>query len=176
MTPFPSDADPKIRFWFVLHVKPRTEKKMASFLRHDRIWHHLSILVKTKRVQRRKVRTEVPLFPGYLFAKMNAAERLAMLKTNLMVNLIGVPRPRELIHQLRQIEHAGKKAQGRVKRTAVFREGDFVRVVYGPMHGMEGYLKHDEGGAKIVLNVMMLNQAIELSVNPADCEKVEDKK
>ncbi|MCR5414517.1 MAG: hypothetical protein K6F50_07320 [Kiritimatiellae bacterium] len=163
---------PAPRRWCVLHVKPRTEKKMAAFLRHDRLWHHLPLVVKVKKVQRRKVRTELPLFPGYVFAKLNPSDRIAMLKTNLVVHTMSVADPRALIHELRQIEHAGRGDAADIRRAPVFREGDHVRIVYGPMRGTEGYLKRDHGGAKIVLNVMMLNQAVEISVDPGDCEKI----
>ena len=96
------------RTWYVLHVKPRTEKKAAGYLKHYRIWHHLPLYRKTTRVQRRKVVREIPIFPGYVFVRMNPVERLEMLKTNLIVRTIDVPFPRTMIHQLRQIARAGR--------------------------------------------------------------------
>ena len=158
--------------WCVLHVKPRTEKKMAAYLAHDRIWHYLPLLTKVRRVQRRKVRTEVPLFPGYVFARLGAESRLAMLRKNLIVRIIPVPRQRELIHQLRQIAHAGR-AGHEVRKVPLFKVGDLVRVTQGPFYGIEGYIRRDEGGASIVLNVEILGQAVAVSISPADCESVE---
>ena len=162
----------RTRRWCVLHVKPRTEKKMAAYLAHDRIWHYLPLLTKVRRVQRRKVRTEVPLFSGYVFARLGAESRLAMLKKNLIVRIIPVPRQRELIHQLRQIAHAGR-AGHEVRKAPLFKAGDYVRVVQGPFYGVEGYIRRDEGGASIVLNVEILGQAVAVSISPSDCEVVE---
>ena len=71
------------RVWYVLHVKPRTEKKTEERLKLYRLWHHLPVYRKITREQRRKVVRELPLFPGYVFACMNADERLRMLQTNL---------------------------------------------------------------------------------------------
>ena len=166
------EIDPSVSRWFVLHVKPRTEKKMAAYLSRDRLWHYLPLRMKIRRVQRRKVRTELPLFPGYVFARLNAASRLAMLKTNLVVRLIPVPRQRELIHQLRQIAHAGRVAP-EVRTVSVFKVGDLVRVTQGPFYGVEGYIKRDEGGTSIILNVEILGQAVAVSISPSDCEKKE---
>ena len=160
------------RRWCVLHVKPRTEKKMTAYLAHDRIWHYLPLLTKVRRVQRRKVRTEVPLFPGYVFARLCAETRLAMLRKNLIVRIIPVPRQRELIHQLRQLAHAGR-AGHEVRKVPLFKVGDLVRVTQGPFYGVEGYIRRDEGGASIVLNVEILGQAVAVSISPADCESVE---
>ncbi len=157
--------------WCVLHVKPRTEKKMAIFLSHDRIWHHLPLWTKVRRVQRRKVRTEIPVFPGYVFARLDSASRMAMLKTNLIVRVIQVPDERGLIHQLRQIAHAGRGAE-EVRRVPLFKEGDLVRVTHGPFYGVEGYVRRDAGGTSVVLNVDILGQAVAVTISPSDCEKV----
>ncbi len=44
------------RGWFVLHVKPRTEKKVVTYLKRYRCFAHLPIYVKVSKIQRRKVR------------------------------------------------------------------------------------------------------------------------
>ena len=85
------------RSWFVLHVKPRTEKKVVTYLKRYRCFAHLPVYVKITKVQRRKVRRELPLFPGYVFTRLSPDERITMLQTNLLVNTIFVPRPRDLI-------------------------------------------------------------------------------
>ena len=96
------------RTWYVLHVKPRTEKKTVDFLRSYGYFHHLPVYMKITKVQRRKVRRELPLFPGYVFTKLFPDERIRMLQTNLIVHTIAVPNPREMIHQLRQISRANR--------------------------------------------------------------------
>jgi transcription antitermination factor NusG len=160
------------RIWYVLHVKPRTEKKAAGYLKHYRIWHHLPLYRKTTRVQRRKVVREIPIFPGYVFVRMNPVERLEMLKTNLIVRTIDVPFPRTMIHQLRQIARAGRSGQ-EVRKVEKFTLGDLVRITQGPFYGIEGYVKKDEGKTMIVLNVEILGQAVALSILPSWCEKIE---
>ena len=155
------------RDWYVLHVKPRTEKKVRGFLRAYGYFCHLPVYVKVSRVQRRKVRRELPLFPGYVFSKLYPAERIDMLKTNLIVKTILVERPRPMIHQLRQINRAGKVAEHKIRPTQVFRDGEYVKVVSGPFYGTEGYVKRSvNGGASIVLNVDVLGQAVEVSISP----------
>ena len=157
--------------WCVLHVKPRTEKKMAERLRRCRVWHYLPLWTKVRRVQRRKVRTELPLFPGYVFARLNSETRLEALKSNMVVRVIPVPRQRELIHQLRQVAHAGRAGR-EVRTAAVFKSGDRVRVTQGPFYGVEGYIRRDEGGASVVLNVDILGQAVAVAISPSDCEQL----
>ncbi|MBO7684018.1 MAG: hypothetical protein J6T51_04765 [Kiritimatiellae bacterium] len=160
------------RRWCVLHVKPRTEKKMAIFLSRDRLWYFLPLWTKVRKVQRRKVRTQIPVFPGYVFARLDSFSRVAMLKTNLVVRVIPVPNERELIHQLRQVVHAGR-GEGEVRKSPLFKEGDLVRVTRGPFYGVEGYIRRDSGGTSVVLNVDILGQAVAVTISPSDCEKVE---
>ena len=160
------------RRWYVLHVKPRTEKKAEEWLKIFRLWHYLPIYEKVTRVQRRKVVRRIPVFPGYVFACMNGDERLKMLRTQLVVRIIDVPRQRELIHQLRQVAKAGKRG-AEMRTVEKFAVGDLVRVVQGPSYGIEGYIKRDDGKATIVLNVEILGQAVAVSITPDCCQKVE---
>ena len=160
------------RSWFVLHVKPRTEKKVVTYLKRYRCFAHLPVYVKVTKVQRRKVRRELPLFPGYVFTRLSPDERITMLQTNLLVNTILVPRPREMIHQLRQIARAARGMPEFRPRPNMFKEGDCVRVKYGPLRGTEGYVKREGAHATLCLNVEILNSSVEVSLSPADIEKV----
>lgn len=178
MTPGPYIAPrgverPPKRDWFVLHVKPRTEKKVARYLASYRFFCHLPLYVKVTKVQRRKVRRELPVFPGYVFSKLFPDERVEMLKTNLVVRTIPVPQPRQMIHQLRQIANVSKAIVDEFRVADVFKEGDYVRVASGPFRGTEGYIKRKGREATLCLNVDILGNAIEVSVSPADVEKVE---
>lgn len=160
-----------LRHWSVLHVKPRTEKKVAEYLKIYRLWHYLPLWTKTVRRQRRKVKTELPVFPGYVFAKLNVADRVKMLKTNLVVGTISVLNERLLIHQLRQVARAGRSGS-QIRKTQMFKEGEPVVIKYGPLAGIEGYVVRDNGGMSVVLNVEMLGQAICVSLPPDDCKKL----
>ena len=163
---------PAVRKWFVLHVKPRTEKKMMVYLQRYGCFRHLPTYVKVTKVQRRKVKRELPLFPGYVFTRLSPEERLKILQTNLVVNPIPVPRPREMIHQLRQIAHA---ARGRpdMRPAKMFKAGDYVRVKYGPLRGTEGYVRREGAHATLCLNVEILGAAVEVSIAAEDLERLD---
>jgi len=161
----------RLPVWYVLHVKPRTEKKAASYLTSYGCWWHLPLFVKERRVQRRKVRTELPLFPGYVFTRLNPDKRRAIVKTNLVVRFIPIPNPRQVIRQLREIRAAGKIAP--LEPTEAFVSNDYVRVKSGPFYGLHGYVKSvGDNGHVLVLNIEILGQAVSVSINPADCEKI----
>ena len=154
----------------MLHVKPRTEKKVETFLRVWGFFHYLPVWTKVTKVQRRKVRVELPLFPGYVFTRLLPDERTKMLRTNLLVRAIEVSDPRLLVHQLRQIARAARNAPA-FKVVNVFKEGDYVRVKTGPFMGVEGYVEHGSTDVRLVLNIEMLGRAVEFKISPADVER-----
>lgn len=166
-----SDGRPAKRDWYVLHVKPRTEKKVARIMAAYRYFCHLPLYVKITKVQRRKVRRELPVFPGYIFTKLFADERVEMLKTNLVVRTINVRDPRRMIHQLRQVANVSKGILNEIRTTEVFEAGEYVRITSGPFRGTEGYVKRTGRDAKLCLNVDILGTAIEVTVSPVDVEK-----
>ena len=158
---------------YVLHVKPRTEKKVMAYLERYRLVRYLPLLVKVTKVQRRKVRRELPLFPGYVFTCLTPEQRVTMLRTNLIVHTIPVPDPRELVHQLRQINRALKVSSLEMKKLAhTFKAGDYVRIKVGSLRGTEGYVKYDGDQAHVCLNVEILGAAVAVTISPADIEKV----
>jgi transcriptional antiterminator RfaH len=160
------------RRWYVLHVKPRTEKKAAWYLRRFKCFEYLPVRLVVRKVQRRKVKRELPLFPGYVFTRMDFDQRADMLRTNLVVRTIPIPRPRETIHQLRQIRRVVMAASDLKVISSTFHEGDRVRVKAGPMRGTEGYVKRDGGRAVLYLNVEILGTCVEVSVAPSEVERI----
>jgi len=157
------------RVWLVLHVRPRAEKKAMDRLSRLGGFRYLPTYVKVTRVQRRKVRRELPLFPGYVFAHLSADERAAMLRTNLVVNMIRDPFPRQTVRQLRQISRAARLSPV-VPSPRAFREGEPVRVKYGPLRGMSGYVQRAGAQAALCINVDILGSSVLVSVSPADLE------
>lgn len=155
------------RDWYVLHVKPRTEKKVMSYISHWGYFGHLPTYTKITKIQRRKIRRELPCFPGYVFARLSPEERVTMLKTNLIVQTIHVERPRPMIHQLRQIARAARKAPA-MKPANMCRIGEYVKIVSGPLYGVEGYVVRYGREASLCLNVEILGAAVEVSVSTED--------
>ncbi len=159
--------------WYVMHVKPRTEKKVMAYLERYGFFRYLPLLVKVTKVQRRKVRRELPIFPGYVFTRLLPDQRIKMLQTNLIVRTIPVSQPREMIHQLRQVKRATKATIQEMKKLShTFKSGDYVRVKSGPLRGTEGYVRYDGEQATICLNVEALGAGVALTISPSDVEKI----
>ena len=159
------------RTWYVLHVKPRTEKAVNDRLAVLRVFHYLPLLRKETKVQRRKVVRFLPVFPGYVFTRLSPEERMAILRTQHIVRTIEVTDPRRMIHQLRQVEHASRLPTD-LKLVESFAAGEYVKVVSGPLRGLEGQVKRVGAQTSLILTVDILGRALEASVAPGDLEKM----
>lgn len=159
------------RTWYVLHVKPRTEKKVAEFLSALHVFRYVPLFRKVTKVQRRRVVRELPVFPGYVFTRLFPDERRSVLETRQIVRTIEVSRPRQMIHQLRQVEHAGRLPSD-LRVVQSFAAGERVRVVSGPLRGLEGLVVRHGAETKLILSVDILGRALEASVQPADLQKL----
>ena len=163
---------PLRRTWYVLHVKPRTEKKVAEYLAAIRVFRYVPLLKKVTKAQRRRIVRYLPVFPGYVFTRLYPDERRRVLETRQIVRTIEVARPRQMIHQLRQIEHASRTpADLRVVQS--FEAGERVRVVSGPLRGLEGTVVRRGAATTLVLSVDILGRALEASVAPTDIQKID---
>lgn len=162
---------PRRRTWYVLHVKPRTEKKVDDFLSCLRVFHYLPLVRKVSKVQRRRVVRHLPVFPGYVFARLFPEERFRVLETKQVVRTIEVDNPRRMIHQLRQVEHASRLSTD-MRVVETFAPGERVKVVSGPLRGLEGHVQRKGGAATLILTVDILGRALEAAVSPTDLQKL----
>ena len=80
------------RRWWCLHTKPRQEKTVARALQQRQIPHYLPQVVHESRTPGgRKIRSTLPLFPGYLFLHGDDYQRIEALQGNHLANILEVP-------------------------------------------------------------------------------------
>jgi transcription antitermination factor NusG len=145
---------------------------MADFCGHESIAHYLPLRRETKIYQRRKVTVEKPLFPGYLFVRLDHDERQKVLKTNNIVRTIETSRQRELLHQLAQIRKA-LAVDPTLGSCEAIKAGRRVRILGGPFRGIEGCVVSIKGHDVVRLNIELIGQAVALDIQrdylePAD--------
>lgn len=158
--------------WHVLHVKPRCEKKMADYCSAHTLTCELPLREETKVYQRRRVTVHKPVFPGYVFVRFGDAERVSVLKSNLVVRDLPVIDQAQFVRQLDQIRMA-LAVDPTLDACGAFTEGRRVRITGGPFMGLEGVVQTLRARTRVVLNVEMIGQALAVEVGvemlePAD--------
>lgn len=160
----PAGAGPR---WWVLHVKPRQEKALARQLRKWRIGYFLPCYAKPSRIRRRVTTSWPPLFPGYLFLWGQAADRLAALTTNRVVNALEVKDQQQLDHDLRQLYRLLRLGLP-VTPEQKLGPGDEVQICTGPLAGLTGTILRTTTGQRFLVKVNFLQQGASVEVEAAD--------
>ena len=138
-------------------------------MRKRHIWNWLPVQTKVRKVQRRSIRTELPIFPGYVLARLDEAERVEVLKTNLVVSMVHISDPRPVIHQLRQIAKAVRK-ECKMRMVPIgWAVGERVCIAHGPLKGIEGYVVERDSKATLVISVEAFGGAVAVMLSPEDC-------
>lgn len=145
--------------WHVARVRSRQEKILARHLLGQRVGFFLPLLKKEVRRSGRLFVSHLPLFPGYVFFRGSAAERLAALRSHAIVNLLPVQDQR-LLHQelanLWSIQQAGLPLVAH----PYLGPGDAVEIVDGPFKGWTGTVLREKGRLRLVVSVTFLRQSV----------------
>ena len=151
--------------WYAIHVKSKHEKKTADALTRK----GYECLVPSYRERRKwSDRTKViefPLFPGYVFSRFDVEVRLPILKTPGVLAVAGigkVPQPLDA-HEIEQIQKVAA-ANHPAQPWPFLKVGQRVRIMAGPLTGVEGLLSQLRGETRVVLTVSLLEKAISVQV------------
>ncbi len=162
-------------WWWVAHTKSRNEKALAHNLACKQINYFLPMRWKTRRLRGRKTRSLLPVFGGYLFFCGGEKQRLEVLRTNRVANLIEVKDQQRLVSELLKIELA-IKAGAPLEPHKYIKAGQHCRVIEGPLAGMEGIAITTRGTTRLILQIDMLGQAASVEVDTDVIEALDKSK
>src|SRR5260221_12070978 len=91
------------RQWWIAHTKPRQEKSLARQLLAMELSFYLPLVPRVSRIGRRRVKSHLPLFAGYLFLYATDEERFASLATKRIAKALPVLQFEALTQDLRNI-------------------------------------------------------------------------
>ncbi len=158
--------------WWVAHTKSRNEKALAHDLKAKNISYFLPMTWKVRRQSHRTIKSLLPLFTGYLFFCGNELERVELLKTNRVANLLEVKDQNGLVRELVRFEQALRAGAPLIPHKYI-RMGQWCRVIAGPLLGLEGIVVQTKGDTRLVLQINMLGQAASVEIDMDMIEPVE---
>jgi transcriptional antiterminator RfaH len=163
------DTDPFLcddpnKKWCVLYTRSRREKKIAAKCVQYGIRHYLPLRKSVTGRRGRRYTARVPFFPGYVFVYMDSEDRRRLLRTNHVVRTIDAPDQEELLSELRdirQIEESGSF----LHPVSGIAKGKRVRILDGPLVGLEGTVSRLKGKSCVVLKVDIIRQAVACEID-----------
>lgn len=170
------DGKPLCEFtgqWRVAHTKSRNEKALAADLIGKNISYFLPMHWYARKQRGRAVRTLLPLFGGYLFFCGDENQRVEVLKTNRVANIIEVKDQQRLIGELSQIERA-IKAGVNLSPHRYIKVGQKCKIIAGSLAGLHGVVLATKTSMRFILQVDMLGQAASVEIDADIIEKIEE--
>lgn len=149
--------------WFAVHVKPRAERPVATFLRTK--GYEEFIPTRELRSARRSARR--PLFPGYLFCRMRPDCQGLIVTTPGVIRIVGsggkpIPIDAEEINSLQIMVNSGLTTctwEG-------LHLGDKVFIKEGPLSGAVGVLTSIRARQRLVITITMMMRSVAAEVEP----------
>jgi len=162
------------RRWFAVYTTCRHEKRVARHLEQRQIEHFLP-LYRTQHQWKdgSRVTLDLPLFPGYVFVRIDLHERVSVLVVPGVVSMIGTgmkpaPLPEFEVEALR----AGLDPL-RAEPHPLLTVGQRVRIRSGALAGVEGIVVRKKSGLRVVLTLSLLMQSIAIEIDGDDVELVD---
>ncbi len=150
--------------WWVAHTKSRNEKALAQDLIRKNINYFLPMNWKVRRQRGRTIRSLLPLFGGYLFFCGQENQRIELLRTNRVANLIEVKNQQKLLCELLQIEQALRTGAPLAPHKYI-KAGQRCRVTAGPLADLQGIVLKTRHTARLILQIDMLGQAASVEID-----------
>lgn len=162
------------RSWWCLHARPRQEKATARHLRLQGIPHFLPQVVNEGMTPGgRRIKSQMPLFPGYLFLLGDDRDRVEALRGNHLVGILEVADQDGLSRDLFQI-HRMLASGLPVVAEPVHAVGARIRITEGPLKGLVGVVARRQGrGHRFVAVVSFLNRGAAVELRDWQAESID---
>jgi transcription antitermination factor NusG len=152
--------------WYAIMVRTNREKTATMLLENAGYNCFLPLTKCTRRWSDRVKESEVPLFPGYLFCRMNPNNRLPVLMTPGVIQIVGMgkmPVPVEE-QEITAIQRVGKSGLPTMP-WPYLQVGHVAQVEEGPLQGMTGIVIRIKSGMKLLLSVNLLQRSVAVEID-----------
>jgi transcription antitermination factor NusG len=133
--------------------------------------HFLPLYGSVRRWKDRRVKLELPLFPGYVFIRLALRDRLRVLEIPSVVRLVGFNgQPAALPNEEMEILRTGLSQSLRAEPHPFLTVGRRVRITGGPFTGLEGVLTRKKSSLRVVVAVDLIQRSVAVDVDAADVQ------
>src|ERR1035438_9760292 len=152
--------------WYAIRTKARLEPVTLCALNGKGYESFLPTYRSRRKWSDRMVDVENPLFPGYLFSRFDVGRRLPILTTPGVLSIVSFgkepgPVDNDEIEAVRTVLRSGLYAEP----CPFLREGERVRIVSGPLTGLDGILEKKKTKHRIVISVTILQRSVSVELD-----------
>lgn len=152
--------------WYLVHTKPRQERVALDNLLRQGFGAVLPLL-QAEKIQRGKITVmPEPLFPRYVFARVEEGINWAPIRSTLgvtrLVTFGGLPAkvPLPIVELFAQAPNANDPVM------PLFTHGQRVRISRGPFAGIEGVFDMADGEQRVMVLIELMGKPARLPIEP----------
>ncbi|MGA2579390.1 MAG: transcription termination/antitermination NusG family protein [Bryobacteraceae bacterium] len=160
--------------WYALQVASRCEKAVASGLALRGYREFLPLFHSRRKWSDRLQDVDLPLFPGYVFCRLEVNHRLPALQIPGVVRIVGlgkvpIPVDEDEIAAVESIVRSGLLAQP----WPFLKVGQTVTIEDGPLRSVSGIVTEINGADHLIVSITLLQRSLAVaiarnSIRPAD--------
>jgi len=161
--------------WYAIYTRSRHEKVVYELLNDKGIQTFLPLRVLLSQWKDRKKKIESPLFPGYLFTRINILDDFTKVITSKgVVKILGtngtpIPIPTDEIDSVKTLLKSGLKYDP----YPFLKSGMKVQVIRGPLQGINGKINERLGKYKLLISIELIKRSISVEIDVKDVEPIE---
>lgn len=161
------------RAWFAVFTSSHHEKKVSQHFIQRRIENFLPLYSAIHHwTNRRKVAVQLPLFPNYVFVRIDREQRGRVLEVPGVLSIVGCGyEPTPLLDCEIESLRSGLRLR-KFEPHPYLVVGERVRIKAGPLDGMEGILLRQKNNLRVVLTVALIMQSVAVEVDAHDVEPI----
>jgi transcription antitermination factor NusG len=159
--------------WYAAYTCAQHEKRVAAELGVREVEHFLPLYSSVRRWKDRRMKLDLPLFPGYVFVRLALRDRLRVVQIPSVVRLVGFNGlPAALPDEEMQILRACLCQALRAEPHPFLTLGRRVRITGGPFAGLEGVLKRKKNDLRVIVSLELIQRSMAVDIDAADVAPV----
>lgn len=152
--------------WYAVYTYPRHEKSVLEHFQSKSLEAFLPTFATESRWKDRRVRLQTPVFPGYVFTRINAGHRNKVLSSPGVIRMLsfnGMPAPIDDA-EIESVKLCLER--GMVLKPCPFLEvGDRVRVKSGVLEGLEGHISRCKSDRRLIVPITLIHQSVAIEID-----------
>jgi transcription antitermination factor NusG len=159
--------------WYAAYTSANHEKRVALQLVERSVEHFLPLYESVRRWKDRRMKLQMPLFPGYVFVRLALRDRLRVLQVPGVARLVGFNGlPCALPDSEIEAMQTCLDRKAYLEPHPYVQVGRRVRVKCGPLAGLEGIVVRKKNRVRFVISLDLIQRSVAVEVEAADVEGI----
>jgi transcription antitermination factor NusG len=164
------------KFWYAAYMRANHEKSVAEQLSLRSVEYFLPLYESVRCWKDRRVRLQLPLFPGYVFVRFALRDRLQVLEIPSVAWLVSFNgTPATLPDAEIEVLKAGLMRGLHAAPHPYLKAGRRVRITNGPLEGLEGVVIRKKNALRLVISLDLIQRSIQLEIDSSTVEPLSDR-